>query len=116
MPESGAVRVELQIGLDAGLVTGLVKASGATAGQPHARIALARPGSAPVEFLSAQADQKGRFVLSGVRPGDYLIGAWTRMDAARLYEPRTWDLAGRAVKRLRVEPNLEVDLELTVAP
>ena len=116
MPEGGAVRADLQVGLDAGLVTGLVKAVGATAGQPHARIALARPGSAPVEFLSAQADQKGRFVLSGVQPGEYLIGAWTRLDAARLYEPRTWDLAGRAVKRLRVEPNLEVDLELTAAP
>jgi len=107
VPDSGgSFNVDLEVGLDPALVTGLVKAPASRSPQPHVCVVLASPGSAPVGIHAVQSDQNGRFAIEGVRPSEYLIGAWACAG------PRAWDQA----KRLLVEPNTEIDLELTVAP
>lgn len=107
VPDSGgSFHMDLEVGLDPALVTGLVKAPVSRYPQPHVCVVLASPGSAPVGIHAVQSDQNGRFVIDGVRPSEYLIGAWACAG------PRTWDQA----KRLVVEPNTEIDMELTAAP
>jgi hypothetical protein len=112
----GSVRLEVELGLDPGRVTGAIKSPSSGGPQPHARVAVARSGGSPLEFHAVQSDQKGRFVLSDVHPGEYRIGAWLPSQVVNLAEPRTWQQAGRAVKTLLIEPNTEIELELTAAP
>ncbi len=113
--EGASLAVEIEAGIDHTVVSGVIKVPGGKSPCPHGRVALARSGTTPVLSHSVQADQKGRFLIRDVRPGEYLVRAWTRVDAASLYEAQTWEQSGPAVKRMVVEPNIEIELELTAA-
>ena len=76
-------------------------------------MALAKLSGSPVEFRTAQADQRGRWILTDVRPGEYRICTWPAVSTDALYAPETWQQAGRAVKRLTIDPGAEVEIELT---
>lgn len=112
IPDSGSASVELEVAVGVGRVRGIAKAPGG-APLPHARIALAASFGSPVEFRTAQADQRGRWILPDVHPGEYRICAWPAVEVDALYAPETWQRAGAAVKRFAVDPGAEVDLELT---
>jgi hypothetical protein len=115
-PPGGTLKVELEAGVDHGVVSGLVKAPGAKGPQPHARVALAGPGLRAANIRCVQADQRGRFMIPDVRPGEYLVGAWARREAAALQDLRSWEQGRAGIKRLAVEPNVEIELELTAVP
>ncbi|MBI3695193.1 MAG: hypothetical protein HY238_10195, partial [Acidobacteria bacterium] len=114
--EGGSASVELEMVFDLGRVAGVAKAPDGGGPLPHARVALARWSGSPVEFRTVQADQRGRWTLPDVRPGEYRICAWPSVEVDSLYAPETWEKAGRAVKRFAVEPAAEVDVELTAVP
>jgi hypothetical protein len=113
VPSGGITGLELTVGFGLVQVTGTIKARRGGP-LPQARVALARPGTTPVEFRTAIADQNGRFVLPGVRPGEYLLGAWASVAVELLYGPEIW--RHEAVKRLTIEPRTQVDLDLTAIP
>ncbi len=113
--EGGATTVELEVGFGFGRISGMAKAPGAKTPLPHARIALARASAPPIEFRTAQADQRGRWSLPGVVPGEYRICAWPTVEVDALYAAETWDRAGAAVKSFAVEPGSEIEVELTAA-
>jgi 5-hydroxyisourate hydrolase-like protein (transthyretin family) len=113
VPPGGITGLELTVGFGVARVTGSIKARRGGP-LPQARVALARPGTNPVEFRTAIADQNGRFVLSDVRPGEYLLGAWASVAVEQLYGPEIW--GHDAVKRLTVEPRAQVELDLTAIP
>ena len=113
VPSGGITGLELTVGFGLVQVTGTIKARRGGP-LPQARVALARPGTNPVEFRTAIADQNGRFVLRGVRPGEYLLGAWASVAVEVLSGREVW--AHEAVKRLTVEPRAQVELDLTAIP
>jgi carboxypeptidase family protein len=113
VPAGGISGLELTVGFGLVPVTGTIKARRGGP-LPQARVALARPGTNPVEFRTAVADQNGRFVLPGVRPGEYLLGAWASVAVEVLSGREIW--AHEAVKRLTVEPPAQVELDLTAIP
>ena len=113
VPSGGITGLELTVGFGVAQVTGTIKARRGGP-LPQARVALARPGTNPVEFQTAIADQNGRFVLSGVRPGEYLLGAWATVTVEQLYGAEIW--GHEAVKRLTIEPRAQVELDLTAIP
>jgi hypothetical protein len=112
VPPGGMSDLELAVGFGLATVTGLVKAPG-SGPLPHSRLAVARPGTNPVWFRDAVSDQNGRFVLSDLTPGEYLVRAWSRIDRERLYGPEAWD---KAAKRIIAEPGAQIELELTAEP
>ena len=117
VPEGGAATVELEPAMGLGLVSGKVKAPGGSGQiQPHARVALARAGTPPAEVRTVQTDQQGGFSIPDVLPGEYLLGAWPRLDANAPYAPEFWNRAGKGVKRFTVEPGAEVEIDLTATP
>lgn len=113
LSEAGSAAVELEVGFGVGRVSGVAKAPGGRGALSHARVALARPATSPVEFQTVQADQRGRWILPDVRPGEYMICVWHGVEVEALYGPETWERAGSAVKRFVVEPGAEIEVELT---
>ena len=112
--EGGNTAVQLEVGLDRAQIGGIVSdPSGSPL--PHATVAIAKAGVTPMDVQSTQADQKGQFLFSDLQPGEYLLCAWPRIDDDALYTPGTWDQAGEAVKRLKLEPNAQMDGGLTAA-
>ncbi len=114
VPEGGAASVVVEAGVDPGAVTGMVKAPGTKRGLPHARVALAGMGARKGVLLAAQTDQNGRFVIPAVVPGEYRIRAWIRAEQAHPEDPQCWEQP--AARRFLVEPNGEIELELSAAP
>jgi hypothetical protein len=106
--------VEIRVGTEAGRIDGLVKGLG---GAPlaHGRVALARFLPDRIEVRTEQTDQKGRFEIRDVRPGEYRICAWPSQDVSALDVAGTWESAGGAVKRFPVEPGAQIEMELTAA-
>jgi hypothetical protein len=106
--------VEIRVGTEAGRIDGLVKGPG---GAPlaHGRVALARFTANRIEVRTEQTDQKGRFEIRDVRPGEYRICAWPGQDISALDVAGTWERAGTAVRRFAVEPGVQIELELTAA-
>ena len=113
--EGSATAVELEVGFGFGRISGMAKAPGGKSALPHARIAVARAGTQPIEFRTAQADQRGRWSLPAVVPGEYRICAWPAVEVDALYAPETWERASAAVKSFAVEPGAEIEVELTAA-
>ncbi len=92
--EGGSAKVELDAALGLARLSGIVKAADRSRPLPYARVALAGapsgPGTSPIEFHTAQADQRGRWELLHVRPGEYRICAWPGVAVEALYAPETW--------------------------
>ncbi len=106
--------VEIRVGTEAGRIDGLAKGSG---GAPlaHGRVALARFMPDHIEVRTEQTDQKGRFEIRDVRPGEYRICVWPSQEVSALDVSQTWERAGAAVKRFPVDPGAQIELELTAA-
>jgi hypothetical protein len=106
--------VEIRVGTEAGRIDGLVKGTG---GAPlaHGRVALARFLPDRIEVRTEQTDQKGRFEVRDVRPGEYRICAWPSQDVSALDVSATWESAGAAAKRFAVDPGAQIEMELTAA-
>ena len=110
-------RLEVSVRSDFGKVYGRLKQpreseSSRIRVASHYRVALA--GRSRVQ--SVQADQYGRFLFERIVPGDYRICAWygKTKDAVRAEE--LWQGAGPAVRRFPLEPNTQIEIELTAAP
>jgi len=106
--------VEIRVGTESGRIDGLAKGPG---GAPlaHGRVALARFTPDRIEVRTEQTDQKGRFEIRDVRPGEYRICAWPSQDVSALDVAGTWESAGAAVRRFPVDPGAQIELELTAA-
>jgi|GEM_PF-5148704 len=119
VPEGAALHVELEAGFGAASLSGIVKQPGSGAPLPEARVALSKAprgsgtGDAPLQLRSVQADQHGRWSIPDLLPGAYRICAWRSASVESLYAPETWQAAGAAVKKIVVDPNTQVDVELT---
>ena len=68
-----------------------------------------------MQFRTAKADQRGRWELRDLPPGEYWIGAWPALRQEALYAPETWERAGASVRRLRIDPDAQTDIEITGA-
>ena len=66
--------------------------------------------------VSVMADQDGRFDFGSVAPGDYAIWGWRDVGETDLRDPKVWEQAGDAVRRITVEKEMQVEVELTVTP
>ena len=112
--EGADTAVELEAAFGLGRASGIVKAPGG-ARVAHAQVALARLGGSTPEVLSTQTDQRGRWELKDIRPGEYSISAWAFLNREALFAPETWGAAGRVARRFVVDPGADVEIELTVA-
>jgi len=119
VPEGAALDVEVETGFGTASLSGIVKEPGSGAPLPEARVAMAkappesRTGGSPIRFRTAQADQRGRWSIPDLLPGAYLICAWSSASVESLYAPETWQAAGTAVRKIVVDPNTQVEVELT---
>lgn len=79
----------------------------------HYRVGLrgAAGGSA-----SVVADQDGRFDFGSVAPGDYAIWGWRDIRQAEVWDPKIWEQAAEVIRRIAVEKEMQVEVELTVTP
>jgi hypothetical protein len=114
VPAGGISGLELRAGFGLAQVSGTVKATNSRP-LPHARVALARPNTKPVELQTVSADQHGQFILGGIPPGEYLVGSFT-IPADHVFRPEIWMAAGEEVRRIHVNAGAQVDLDLRVAP
>ncbi|HEY2016971.1 MAG TPA: carboxypeptidase-like regulatory domain-containing protein [Bryobacteraceae bacterium] len=106
--------VEIEMGLDRAQISGIVtRPSGSPVA--HAKVAIAAAGRRPMKIQAIDADQKGRFILTDIVPGEYVLCAWTRIDEFDLDTPEIWQRAGDAVKRVKLMPNAAMDSTLMVA-
>jgi hypothetical protein len=99
----GTTEAVIRVGLDPGRLSGTVKAPGGGP-LPHGRVALARFEGGKILVRSEQADQNGRFEISGLEPGNYRICACAP-DA-----PETWE------RVFVIAPDSQIEVELTAAP
>jgi hypothetical protein len=116
--EGRVEEVQLVISNEFSRVYGQVKAAVA-----DGTAAAARKGaqfqvgiSGPSGFRAMQADQNGRFDFDRVVPGEYRICAWSDPDAQGVYDEKTWEAAGGAVRKFSVEAGSEVEIDLTAVP
>jgi hypothetical protein len=107
--EGAASNVRVDVGLDLGKISGVVKGPGGDP-SPHARVALAVSSA---DIRSVQADQHGRYEFENVPPGDYRICAWPIVDYAALYRPDAWP-ADRA-RRVTVAPGAQTQMDFSIA-
>ena len=108
----GVTRLEILAAADHGRVRGTVRQGGTRSPVPHARVAI--DGARGIR--SEQADQNGRFLFANVIPGEYRICAWPDIRPELIDHEASWEKAGCAGKIFPVEPNSEVELDLTPAP
>ena len=78
----------------------------------HFRVALAAEGG----IRSVQADQHGSFAFDKVPPGQYRICAWRQASEEAVHDEELWEQAGSAVRAFPVDPDSEIELELTAVP
>ncbi|MEX2299462.1 MAG: carboxypeptidase regulatory-like domain-containing protein [Bryobacterales bacterium] len=118
LAEGRVEEMDLVISNEFSRVHGQVKAAvadGATA--PIRKGAQFQVGiSGPSGFRAMQADQNGRFDFDRVVPGEYRICAWSAPDAQAVYDEKTWESAGGAVRKFSVEAGSEVEIDLTAVP
>ena len=119
--EGESATIDLEVAFGLARVSGVAKAPGTGAPLAEARVGLtsipatAKPSAASMQFRTAKADQRGRWEIGDVPPGEYRICAWPSLAQEALYAPETWDRAGASVKRLIIEANAQIDVELTAA-
>jgi hypothetical protein len=109
--------VNLVLSARGGKVTGRVWSRASADEDPvpasHYRVGLR---NATGGVASVMADQDGRFDFGSVTPGDYAIWAWRDLKQAEVWDPKTWEQAADAIRRITVEKEMQVEVELTVTP
>ena len=63
-------------------------------------------------FKSAATDENGDFALSGVRPGDYRVFAWQKIDANEEHDPAFLDNFRNSGQEIQVAPRAMFNLHL----
>jgi hypothetical protein len=109
--------VNLVLSARGGKVTGRVWSRASADEDPmpasHYRVGLRSTHGGSV---SVMADQDGRFDFGSVAPGDYAIWAWRDLRETEARDPKVWEQAGDGVRRITVEKEMHVEVELTVTP
>jgi len=109
--------VNLVLSARGGKVTGRVWSRASAAEDPmpagHYRVGLR---STHGGSLSVMADQDGRFDFGSVAPGAYAIWGWRDLKQEEVWDPKVWEQAADAMRRITVEKEMQVEVELTVTP
>lgn len=112
----GTERLEIALRSDYGKVSGGLKeppdpVAGRVTPASHYLVALAGAD----RIRSFEADQNGRFQFDKVVPGDYRICAWRNVSEKVVRDESLWKQSGCIVRAFPVEPNSEIELDLTAA-
>lgn len=112
--ESGDLApVELVIGSNGGEVSGKVKLQDEPA--VECLVMLIRTGSAtPSQDKLAQTDQRGKFIMSAVAPGEYTVYAWRDISTVEFRNPQALTQFSGEVVRVAEGGKQTVDLKLNV--
>ena len=108
----GANRVDVTLAADHGQVYGTVHEPTTGRHLPHARVAL----DGDRGRLRVQSDQAGRFLFGKVIPGEYRICAWVDIAPERIDDETEWEQAGCEDKVIPIDPDSEIEIDLTAAP
>ena len=108
---SGPNRLDILIAADYSQIYGTVREPGTKRPLPHARVALDSDNGK----ISVQADQSAHFRFEKVMPGEYRICAWADMLIEDVEYETNWEEAGCANKIIPVEPESQVEIDLTAA-
>ncbi len=108
------LRVRFEVGRLAVLVRPARGSEDAEQRRPaaHYLVGLRRDG----QVMFSPTDQNGHLVLSAVPGGDYEICAWRRITRKEAAAPAAWQKAGEAVRRFRLEDDVDMEITLTAAP
>ena len=109
---AGSNRFDVILAADHGQVYGTVHEPTTGRPLPHARVAL----DGDRGRLRVQSDQAGRFLFGKVIPGEYRICAWTDIAPEQIADENEWEQAGCENKIIPVDPESEVEIDLTAAP
>ena len=107
----GPNRLDILIAADHGRIYGTVREPGTRRPLPHARVALAG-GNGKV---SVRADQGAYFQFEKVIPGEYRICAWADILVDEVEQDARWREAECTHKIIPVEPESQVEIDLTAA-
>ena len=106
---AGLNRFEVTLFADHGQVYGTVLDPTTGRPLPHARVAL----DGDRGRLRVQSDQAGRFLFGSIIPGEYRICAWTDIAPERIDDESEWEQAGCENKIIPIDPDSEVEIDLT---
>ena len=67
-------------------------------------------------FKSATTDQYGSFTISGIRPGDYRLFAWEKIQQGKEREPDFYNQFKDDGREVHVGPGAALNFQLTVIP
>jgi hypothetical protein len=112
--ESGAEPMTIVVATDAGKVSGTVKSA---SGDPVASMVAIVPSATPFRFSAVRngnSDEKGRFTVTGVPPGDYQVFAVEELDMSAIASPDYRKALQAKIANLTVHPNGSATAELTV--
>ena len=109
---AGLNHFDVTLAADHGQVYGTILDPSSGRPLPHARVALdGERGRSHV-----QSDQAGRFLFGKVIPGEYRICAWADIAPERIADETEWEQAGCENKIIPIDPDSEVEIDLTAAP
>jgi protocatechuate 3,4-dioxygenase beta subunit len=119
--DSGSVELSATIDLRPATVSGKVlEAAGADDpnDKPVSHITVALLSSDPKtrlirpNFHDTQSSGDGRFKLSGLAPGDYLLAPWPGADPHQLLDPELFEKIEKLATRITLERGQELSLDL----
>ena len=67
-------------------------------------------------FKSGTTDQYGRFTLSGIRPGDYRLFAWERIEQGKEREPDFYNQFKDQGQEVHVGPGAALNFQINAIP
>lgn len=76
-------------------------------------VVVLRDGERVVTYTT---DQNGRVSTRYLRPGNWQIAAWTKIDRERIRDDAYWEAAGDAVRRFEHREAADVEIRLTAVP
>lgn len=87
VPLSGTVPLEVVIGSGTGTVEGVVSGPDNRAGVGAIVVLAPQLRSRTERFQTTTADQRGRFIMESVTPGDYMLFAWDDLEENTWFAP-----------------------------
>jgi 5-hydroxyisourate hydrolase-like protein (transthyretin family) len=110
-PQSGTLDIVLS--QKVGVIEGLA-ADAAGQPVPGAQVVLIPSRRERTElFRSVAADSNGRFAISSIAPGEYLLAAWDAIEPYAFFDPELLSLAERQGKPARVSESSRQTLNVT---
>lgn len=111
---SGAEPMTILLATDAGQVTGTVKSA---SGDPVSSMVAIVPAGVPYRldlFRNGNTDERGRFTVSGVAPGDYEVFALEELDMTAIASPEYRKALDTKAAKVTVHPNGRESVDLTL--